>query len=340
VKYFYMEALPSSLAPRPAAGGSLPCLLSWVGGDPTEADLRSIRAAVRRSGAGRVVTIDRRRQVLLVGEGPRAGTSEQHLRETVAEVARAVHDRRPEAKISAVIGQRMRAGEPLDVVASRLSRVERQALARGCEPVASARHYSLACLLERLDAGDATTFVEEQLATLAAHDREHGTDLLRVVELALDHRDRNAAARAAFMHRNTFRRRLRRALKLIDADLECPEERLALHLALKMRTLARGSARRRERVEQLGQPSQVVAAQLARQDVVATALDPGGDPPVESATSPGREDQHPPPVALVDLPVHEVVRDHRVDQAGERRRGEQAALGELGHGVAGSVVQH
>jgi DNA-binding PucR family transcriptional regulator len=37
------------------------------------------------------------------------------------------------------------------------------------------------------------------------------------------------------MHRNTFRRQLGKALELIDVDLTCPEERLALHVALKMR---------------------------------------------------------------------------------------------------------
>ena len=42
--------------------------------------------------------------------------------------------------------------------------------------------------------------------------------------------------RAAFMHRNTFRRQLGKALELIDVDLTCPEERLALHVALKMRS--------------------------------------------------------------------------------------------------------
>lgn len=227
------------LDPRPVAGGYLPCLLSWVSGDPTDAELRSVRAAVRRSEGVRLVSVDRRRHVLLVPEGPRPAVGWQHLRDTVADVARVVHDRRPEARMHAVIGQPTQPGEQLEVVTSRLSRVERQAVARGCEPAASARHYSLARLLERLGAGDATTFVHEQLAALAAHDREHGTSLLRVLELALDHRDRNTAAGAAFMHRNTFRRQLRKALELIDADLECPEERLALHLALKMRALGR-----------------------------------------------------------------------------------------------------
>jgi DNA-binding PucR family transcriptional regulator len=98
--------------------------------------------------------------------------------------------------------------------------------------------YSLARVLEPRGA---SLFVHDQLAALADYDREHGTDLLRVLELALDYHDRNDAARAAFMHRNTFRRRLRQAEKVAGADLACPEERLALHLALKLRALSRAS---------------------------------------------------------------------------------------------------
>ena len=101
--------------------------------------------------------------------------------------------------------------------------------------------HSLARVLEGIDPRGASLFVHDQLAALAEHDREHGTDLLRVLELALDHHDRNDAARAAFMHRNTFRRRLRQAEKVAGADLACPEERLALHLALKLRALSRAS---------------------------------------------------------------------------------------------------
>jgi hypothetical protein len=101
--------------------------------------------------------------------------------------------------------------------------------------------YPLARVLDGIDPRDARLFVHDQLAALADYDREHGTDLLRVLELALDHHDRNDAARAAFMHRNTFRRRLRQAENLVGADLACPEERLALHLALKLRALSRAS---------------------------------------------------------------------------------------------------
>jgi hypothetical protein len=68
----------------------------------------------------------------------------------------------------------------------------------------------------------ATGFVEQQLGVLEAHDRLHGTTLERVLELALDHSDRGAAADAAFMHRNTFRRQLKKALELLGSDLDFP----------------------------------------------------------------------------------------------------------------------
>jgi DNA-binding PucR family transcriptional regulator len=185
--------LGTATEPTPVAGGYLPCLFSWSGDDPTDAELASMR---RR---GHVIRLDRRRHMLLLSGGP------EHPRDTVAEVARAIRARRPGAVVRTEIGRR------------------------------AARHDALARLLGRFDLRDASAFVTEQLAALERHDREHGTTLLRVLELALDHPDRNAAAQAAFMHRNTFRRQLRTALALIDADLDCAEERLALHLALKMR---------------------------------------------------------------------------------------------------------
>jgi DNA-binding PucR family transcriptional regulator len=198
-----VKALRNRAEPRTVEDGYLPALLRWAGGDPSDAELASMRAVVRRSGCGRVVSLDRRRHVLLL----RGGSG--RARATVAEVERAIQAGRPAAGVDTVIGRR------------------------------AARHYALACLLDRLDARAARTFAADQLAALEEHDREHGTSLLRVLELALDHPDRNAAARAAYMHRNTFRRRLRAALTLIDADLDSPEERLALHLAVKMRTRIR-----------------------------------------------------------------------------------------------------
>jgi purine catabolism regulator len=116
-----------------------------------------------------------------------------------------------------------------------------RAIATGAGPAGRPTHHrhALPWLLARVDERAAATFVDHELAELAAYDREHGTDLQRVLELALDHADRGSAAEAAFMHRNTFRRQLATALRLLDADLGQPEERLALHLALKLRAARR-----------------------------------------------------------------------------------------------------
>jgi sugar diacid utilization regulator len=213
-----------------------PCLLSWVGGRPSDVLIeRMRRAAVDWDRRSLLVSVDSGAQALLVPEDAPGGPGRERLNAAVRSVVEAVHAVRPEAEIHAVVGDRIASRERLPVVAARLRRLAGYARARGGEDVVWARRYSLACLLETIDPRQASAFVEGQLATLRAYDREHGTNLQRVLELALDHENRNTAARAAFMHRNTFRRQLARALELIDVDLSCPEERLALHVALKMR---------------------------------------------------------------------------------------------------------
>ncbi|HYN50887.1 MAG TPA: helix-turn-helix domain-containing protein [Thermoleophilaceae bacterium] len=217
--------------------GYHPCLLSWVRGESTDALIERMRqAALRWDRGSLLVSVDRGAQVLLLSEDSPGGPGRGHLREAVRSVVHAVAVR-PEAEIRAVVGDRMTSAERLAVVAARLRRLARYAFARETDDVVWARRYSLACMLETLDPRQATAFIKEQLGGLPAYDREHGTTLQRVLELALDHDNRNAAARAAFMHRNTFRRQLSKALELIDVDLACPEERLALHVALKMRAL-------------------------------------------------------------------------------------------------------
>jgi PucR C-terminal helix-turn-helix domain len=223
----------------PVRRGYRPCLLSWVRGAPTDALIERMRqAALRWDRGSLLVSVDRGAQVLLLSEDSPGDPGRGHLREAVHSVVQEARAIRPEAEIRAVVGDRMTSGERLAVVAARLWRLARHAFARRTDDVVWARRYSLACLLETLDPRQASGFVKGQLAGLQAYDHEHGTNLQRVLELALDHDNRNTAARAAFMHRNTFRRQLSKALELVDVDLACPEERLALHVALKMRALA------------------------------------------------------------------------------------------------------
>lgn len=184
-----------------------------------------------------LIPVDRVTQVLLFRGDSFRGSDRRWLRDAVSAVLNVVNAGSPGVEMQAVIGDRVGPGAPLALVASRLRRLGRYAFPRGSDPVIWACRDSLACLLERLDPRHVSAFVQGRLAGLEVYDHEHGTNLQRVLELALDHDSRNDAARAAFVHRNTFRRQLDRALELVDVDLDSPEERLALHLALKMRAL-------------------------------------------------------------------------------------------------------
>jgi sugar diacid utilization regulator len=215
-----------------------PCLLTWVSGEPTAALIEQMRgAALARDRSSLLVPLDRATQVMLLAEDSPERPSRELVGEAVQSVVDAVRALRPEARIHAVVGDRVAPGERLEIAAARLRRLARHALAGPGNDLVWARRYSLACLLETLEPRQTAGFVEEQLAGLRAYDRGHGTNLQRVLELALDHPNRNRAASAAFMHRNTFRRQLGKALELVDADLGDPVERLALHVALKLRSL-------------------------------------------------------------------------------------------------------
>jgi hypothetical protein len=129
-------------------------------------------------------------------------------------------------------------------------------------PVVFAERYALDRLLwDNLPAADAHGFVEERLGTLIAWDRDHRSDLLRVLEAALDFPRHDRAASRCYMHRNTFRNRLKQATDVLGDDLEDPDVRLAVHVALKLR---RGlavpgttSARRRAAPRRDGAPGRV-----------------------------------------------------------------------------------
>ena len=101
------------------------------------------------------------------------------------------------------------------------------------------REYALDGLLyERVEPAAGMEFVDRHVGRLIAWDREHGTDLAGVLEAALDFPRQDRAAEHCFMHRNTFRHRLHQATELLGEDLESPEARLAVHVALKLRRLA------------------------------------------------------------------------------------------------------
>lgn len=103
--------------------------------------------------------------------------------------------------------------------------------------VASADQFALERLSADIDPLLAASFVEERLGALLDWDRRHRGDLLNVLEAGLDFPRCDRAAAKCFMHRNTFRHRLRQAEEILGARLEDPDARLAVHVALKLRKL-------------------------------------------------------------------------------------------------------
>jgi sugar diacid utilization regulator len=110
-------------------------------------------------------------------------------------------------------------------------------------PVVSSRAYALERLVwDHLDTVAARRFVDAQLGRLTTWDRERRTDLLSVLEAALDFPRHDRAASRCFMHRNTFRHRLQQANEVLGTTLEDPDERLGVHVALKLHRLLAASS--------------------------------------------------------------------------------------------------
>lgn len=152
--------------------------------------------------------------------------------EHVLGVAAAV---RPPLDLQAILGELSVPIERLHAHVGLLRRLRRYGQRTDADNrVMEVRDFALARLLDHVSPPSARAFVNQCVGRLTEHDRRHGSSLTHTLELALQHPRRDDAARAAFMHRNTFRRRLQQALELIDADLDDPDQRLALHVALKL----------------------------------------------------------------------------------------------------------
>lgn len=81
-------------------------------------------------------------------------------------------------------------------------------------------------------------FVGDIIGKIAAHDAAHGGDLLITLEHYLAQRTRlQATADALGIHVTTLRYRLRRISELFGVDLDDPESRLGVELALRLRRL-------------------------------------------------------------------------------------------------------
>jgi sugar diacid utilization regulator len=159
------------------------------------------------------------------------------------EVAALARELAPAAGVHAVAAEQPAALDALSGQAGHLAELARRAARLdGGRALTWAREYALDDLLaSQIDPDAARRFVDAHVGRVIAWDREHGTNLLGILEASLDHPRHDRAAQKCFMHRNTFRHWLGKATELLGEGLEPPEGRLAVHVAIKMHRVG-GSA--------------------------------------------------------------------------------------------------
>lgn len=220
-----------------------PAILTWYGTAPPLGVVESLARDALGRADGSLAAVLHRRIVLLYPGRP----TDPDRAEPFAWLAGLVQQARTQAPSfppQAIAGE-----GPVALAGVSAEVAELEALRRlgprgeSSRAVVPVRAYSLERLCwDNLDAAAARRFVEEQLRQLIAWDREHRTDLLSVLEAALDFPRHEQAASRCFMHRNTFRHRLQQAGEVLGTTLDDPDERLAVHVALKLRRLLAASS--------------------------------------------------------------------------------------------------
>jgi PucR-like helix-turn-helix protein len=213
-----------------------PAVLVWTVGHPGPRTLAELRGKARRVPGTLMVTLSNTAVTLLIP----ARCPGEPSRETVhGELGRLVRDARRlgHRDVRAIADEWYVGVTHVPSHVAGLQRLQRYLTPPSGELfVRRARSFALNCLLsDGLDRQHAEDFIRWRLSRLLHYDLDHGTELAKVLELALDFPRRDDAAHASYMHRNTFRRHLTQALELVDADLKDPDDRLTLHVALKLR---------------------------------------------------------------------------------------------------------
>jgi len=93
-------------------------------------------------------------------------------------------------------------------------------------------------ILSLNDRDKLTDFCERTLGALVKYDRDQNADLIKTLEAFFQcHGNLSQTAETLFVHRNTLLYRMNRINDIAQIDLDRPEIRLALHLALTVRRL-------------------------------------------------------------------------------------------------------
>ncbi|TMC13606.1 MAG: hypothetical protein E6J29_06375, partial [Chloroflexi bacterium] len=103
--------------------------------------------------------------------------------------------------------------------------------------VVSANELGVTGLLASVADDRLLDFARRHLGPLAEHDRRRNGELVETLRAYLEAGEQQAAARRLKVHPNTLRYRLDRIGEITDADLNDPETRLNLAVALRVQGL-------------------------------------------------------------------------------------------------------
>jgi purine catabolism regulator len=96
----------------------------------------------------------------------------------------------------------------------------------------------LPMLVAASEVGDVRSFVEASVGAIAAHDRENGTPYLETLATYLQESCRSqACADSLGLHVTTLRYRLSRIQELFGIDVETPDKRFAVELAIRLHSV-------------------------------------------------------------------------------------------------------
>jgi sugar diacid utilization regulator len=233
-----LEALS---ARREAAGFGLaladhywPAILAWRGGVPRTEVVEMVAQAARALAGGSLTASLHDRIVLVHPAGDR-----DRVVDWLEQIVGHARSLAPSSRAQALADQgSVEVGMLSARVAELYALWQLGPRADPEQPVVGARNYALERLLRNAaSARQARAFVDDLLGKLLAWDREQGTNLVAVLEAALDFPRHDLAASRCFMHRNTFRHRYQQATEILGDGLEDPDVRLAVHVALKLRNV-------------------------------------------------------------------------------------------------------
>jgi purine catabolism regulator len=170
-----------------------------------------------------------------------ASELERNLSALTHDVHQALRRIEPALKVLAGIGDRcMKIGEIRTSYLQACRAIDAaKSLGRVDETLRLADLQIYGLLFRAEDNDELQTFAHETLSPLVLYDQQYNTDLLRTLEVFLNHQGKLAeSARNLYIHVNTLRQRLERIKELLGRDLDESLVRLNLQLALSIYNVA------------------------------------------------------------------------------------------------------